>query len=120
VAFVPKGLNDSSLAVYCLGMRKNRTVPLGNGVVGVGRNILRPRAVNVRIDQLIPYPTGRIVSERFPGNKLPGYYHSVPPGQPPQAPVHIFDSTSQTLSRTRTTTSTRTILVDLRHRLLAP
>ena len=42
VAFVPKGLNDGSLAVYCLGYRKNRTVPLGNGMIVVGRRVLRP------------------------------------------------------------------------------
>ena len=48
--FVPKGLNDSSdptelaevLAVYCLGYRKNRTVPLGDGMIVVGRRVLRP------------------------------------------------------------------------------
>jgi len=31
--------------------------------------------------QLTPFPTGRIVSRDFPGNKLPGYFHPVPPGQ---------------------------------------
>jgi hypothetical protein len=32
--FVPKGLDEGSQAVYCLEMQKNRTVPLGNGMIG--------------------------------------------------------------------------------------
>jgi len=34
--------------------------------------------------QLTPFPTGRIVSCVFPGNKLPGYLHPVPPGHKSQ------------------------------------
>jgi hypothetical protein len=36
--------------------------------------------------QLTPFPTGRIVSGDFPGNKLPGYFHPVPPGQKHASP----------------------------------
>ena len=34
------------------------------------------------VDQLRPYPTGRIFFKLLPGNKLPGYLHLVPSGQP--------------------------------------
>ena len=36
--------------------------------------------------QLTPFPTGRNVSGDFPGNKLPGYFHPVPPGQKHASP----------------------------------
>ena len=36
--------------------------------------------------QLTPFPTGRIVFGDFPGNKLPGYLHPVPPGQKHASP----------------------------------
>src|SRR5260221_12364596 len=36
---------------------------------------------------------GRLTGH-IPGNELPGYDHSVPSGQRPLTPAHIFDSTS--------------------------
>jgi hypothetical protein len=36
---------------------------------------------NVLPDLITPSLTGRIVLERIPGNKLPGYHHLAPPGQ---------------------------------------
>ena len=30
---VPKGLNDRSQAIYCLGVRKRRSRPVGHGVI---------------------------------------------------------------------------------------
>ena len=51
--------------------------------------------MNTLVDQLRPYPTGRVALQSIPGNKLPGYHHLVPSGQQTgQTRVHIFDSTS--------------------------
>jgi hypothetical protein len=56
-----------------------------------------------------PYGTGRLFAQ-IPGNKLPGYLHLVPPGQRYLIPVREIDATSERLSRTRTTTRTRTMV----------
>jgi hypothetical protein len=42
-------------------------------------------------NQTVPYGTDSCL-DAFPGNKLPGYLHLVPPGQLTGSPAHIFDS----------------------------
>jgi len=39
------------------------------------------RAIDQPGIRIRPYPTGRFLIEPVPGNKLPGYDRSVPPGQ---------------------------------------
>jgi hypothetical protein len=41
-ANVPEGLNDNSLAVYCLGTEKTSSRPVRERYDWVGRNVLRP------------------------------------------------------------------------------
>jgi hypothetical protein len=53
-----------------------------------------PKSKNVLLTQSYrPYGTGAPFGT-VPGNKLPGYHHSVPSGQQPPLPVHIFESKS--------------------------
>ena len=72
---------------------KNRTVPLGNGMIGSkersatlsGQRASRPTHT---------VPTGRIFFKRIPGDKLPGYLHLVssrqkPPGTWLDSRLHI-------------------------------
>jgi hypothetical protein len=60
----------------------NRPVPLGYGVMRaeIGLHPRQRRECLLQTDHTVPYGTGH----RFaciPGNKLPGYDRSVPPGQ---------------------------------------
>ena len=78
--FVPEGLNDRSLAVYCLG-KVNKNVPSPSDRMIRGRGLHRS-------DEAAPEPmrSNRLYETDsfllpFPGSKLPGYDHSVPPGQ---------------------------------------
>jgi hypothetical protein len=51
------------------------------------RLINRPdRSTPIRPNHTVPYGTVPVFA-RIPGNKLPGYYHSVPPGQRHSAPI---------------------------------
>ncbi len=76
----------TSQAIYCLvSVRKREPSRKGTvrlapiGVLKSGR-LIHP-GVGIR-----PCPTGRILDGTVPGNKLPGYDHSVPPGQMRSAP----------------------------------
>ena len=61
--FVPKGPDEGSLAVYCQEMQKNRTVPLGNSMIGrkersatlTGQHASSPT-------QTVPSGTGRFLN----------------------------------------------------------
>ncbi len=53
---VPKGLNDRSQAIYCLGVRKRRSRPVGQGVI---RRLWTYRLAGGRkkpVPRIIPYP----------------------------------------------------------------
>jgi hypothetical protein len=114
--FVPKGLSDSSLAVYCQEYRTKRIRPGGDGMIGkqVHSTPLSDEYA-CRPNHTVPYGTSRLF-ERIPGNKLSGCDHLVPSGQKPQTFVHVFEQHHKSVSksRTRTTTSTRTISSALR------
>jgi hypothetical protein len=43
----------------------------------------RPARFKKSWDRIIPFPTGRALIGRVPGNELPGYVHLVPTGQNP-------------------------------------
>ncbi len=78
--FVPEGPDDRSQAIYCLESRSKRDPSRGDGVIGSDRRATIGTTnqpwVRIRL-----CPTGRIFDWTRSGNKLPGYYHSVPPGQ---------------------------------------
>jgi hypothetical protein len=63
------------------GNSPDTTRPVGNGVSWVPTSDDRPRFKGATRRLIIPSPTGRIRLSACPGNKLPGYYHQVPPGQ---------------------------------------
>jgi hypothetical protein len=79
-----------------------------DGVSWATRHIHRQMVEKRPVDPIIPFPTGRVLVWHTPGNKLPGYDRSVPPGQRHstpvyefrrqtnlnQLPVHIFEATS--------------------------
>src|SRR5260221_12046903 len=72
-----RGRCDRSQAIYCLEYATQRTRPVGNGMIKVAIVPLDPMTfceLNVRIT---PSATGRIALGRIPGNKFPGYLHSV-------------------------------------------
>jgi len=69
----------------------------GGTVCRATRHIHRPWSKNV-----LPTESYRSLRDGFfgwhtPGNKLPGYDHSVPPGQRLSTPVHKFDARSPSL-----------------------
>jgi hypothetical protein len=68
-SFVPAGLNDRSLAVYCRGPVHNRIRPVGCGMIWVGRSPYNPR---LNKDGL---PTSRPVVNHGAQN------HTIPPGR---------------------------------------
>ena len=53
-----------------------------------------PQVEERRVDPIIPSLRDGAPFGTAPGNKLPGYHHSVPSGQQPPLPVHIFESKS--------------------------
>jgi hypothetical protein len=101
--FVPQGLDEGSQAIYCLGcVQKKVTVPEGRCEPRCPMYWL-PQVEERPVDPIIPSRDGSRV-RTVPGNKLPGYHHSVPSGRrilghrfrdnKPPLPVHIFESTS--------------------------
>ena len=60
---------------------ENRTRPVGHGMIG---SIKRSYSLGGKIPRQLasqrPYGT-RGLFRHIPGNKLPGYHHSIPPGQ---------------------------------------
>jgi len=76
-------------------MDARKTRPVGYGVIGLKEaSTTVSREGTSRPTHTVPYGTG-LVLKPIPGNKLPGYYHVVPPGQKPFViPVHIFEATS--------------------------
>jgi hypothetical protein len=68
LTFVP-GPNDRSQAIYCLEQVQSKIRPVGHGLI-----LTRGWLVVLIVARLLdPIP--------IPGNKLPGYDHSVPTGQ---------------------------------------
>ncbi len=53
-----------------------------------------PQVEERPVDPIIPSLRDGAPFGTVPGNKLPGYHHSVPSGQQPPLPVHIFESKS--------------------------
>jgi hypothetical protein len=53
-----------------------------------------PQVEERPVDLIIPSLRDGAPFGTVPGNKLPGYHHSVPSGQQPPLPVHIFESKS--------------------------
>jgi hypothetical protein len=95
--FVPQGLNDRSdstelaevQAIYCLEPGQHRSRPVGDGVIGYPRLISRPdRNTPIGPNHTVPYGTVSVFAP-IPGNKLPGYLHSIPTGQKPYRPIGI-------------------------------
>jgi hypothetical protein len=81
---VPKGRNDSSLAVYCLECDQRTTRPLGHGL-SWSAGVFYPRKVaerSLRPNHIRRGGDGSFLGH-IPGSKLPRYYHLVPPGQNP-------------------------------------
>jgi hypothetical protein len=84
--FVPKGLTDGSQAVYCLVPVQNRARPVGNGLIeraemvdfGLAEEGGGEFTTRTQANQTVP--TGRIFLWAHPGNKLPGYFRSIPMG----------------------------------------
>jgi hypothetical protein len=50
----------------------------------------RSRSEDIASKPVIPFPTGRLRFLASPGSKLPGYHHSVSPGQKRRVGVHIL------------------------------
>jgi len=76
---IPEGLNDRSQAIYCLEQGQSRIRPVGHGLIRSGRLFVTPDQRAAATDQSYrPSGTGRLFGH-IPGNKLPGYDHSVPP-----------------------------------------
>ena len=92
--FVPEGLDDRSQAIYCLEHVQLRIRPVGHGLI-LTHGCLLAVIVARQSDPITPYPTGRIPFCSLPGNKLPGYFHTVPPGR--AASFTVF----QAIPRTR-------------------
>jgi hypothetical protein len=72
--------------IYCLVRRPNTAVPLGYGVMGFeergGATMASPVAhLGIPVATIIPSRRDGSVFNAIPGNKLPGYDHSVPPGR---------------------------------------
>ena len=77
VGLCPGGTNDRSQAIYCLeqGSIENPSRR--------ARSDSYPRLIRrtpVGPNHIVPYGTVPVFA-RIPGNKLPGYLHSLPPGQ---------------------------------------
>jgi hypothetical protein len=80
-AFGPNGPNEGRLAFYCQGRVLRKTHPVGHGLSSststlgaqVREAFLRPNHIRRGGD------VG--VLRSFPGSRLPGYLHPVPPGQ---------------------------------------
>jgi hypothetical protein len=65
-----------------------------DGVSRATRHIRRPWSKNVLSTELYRSLRDGFFVWHTPGNKLPGYDHSVPPGQRLSRPVHKFDARS--------------------------
>jgi hypothetical protein len=79
--FVPKGLDEGSPAIYCLGcVQKKVTVPEGRCEPRYPMYWL-PEVEERPVDPIIPSLRDGSPFGTVPGNKLPGYHHSIPSGQ---------------------------------------
>jgi len=65
-----------------------------DGVSWATRHIRRPWSKNVLSTESYRSLRDGLFVWHTPGNKLPRYDHSVPPGQRPSTPVHEFDARS--------------------------
>jgi hypothetical protein len=63
-----------------------------DGVSRATRHIRRPWSKNVLSTESYRSLRDGFFVWHTPGNKLPGYDHSVPPGQRVSTPVHKFDA----------------------------
>ena len=57
--FVPKGLNDRSQAIYCLGCIRNEARPVGYGMIGNGQVLHDLRLAGTLAHPDHTVPTGR-------------------------------------------------------------
>jgi hypothetical protein len=92
--FVPKGLDDRNQAIYCLEYAQKSEPSRMDGVSWATPHIRRPWSKNVLSTESYRSLRDGFFVWHTPGNKLPGYDHSVPPGQRPSTPVHEFDAGS--------------------------
>ena len=83
----PEGTNDRSQAIYCLEHVQSRIRPVGHGLIPT-LGLFIALIVSTPIGPNHTVPSGTVpFFARIPGNKLPGYHHSVPPGQRRSAPI---------------------------------
>ena len=77
--FVPEGPNDRSQAIYCLEQVQSKIRPVEGLILTHGWLVV---LIVARLsDPITPSLRDGSLFERIPGNKLPGYDHSVPTGQ---------------------------------------
>src|SRR5258707_9618144 len=77
---VPEGPNDRSQAIYCLEQVQSKIRPVGHGLILTHGWLVVLIAARLS-DPITPSLPDGSLFERIPCNTLPGYDHSVPPGQ---------------------------------------
>jgi len=97
---VPKGLNEGSLAIYCQECVQQTTRPVGHGLSWSTRAFTAQGDRTFRPTQSHHTLRDGSFLGHIPGSKLPGYYHSVPPGQKPfVTPIRKIDSAHWRIGR---------------------
>ena len=81
--FVPEGPNEGSQAIYCLEQVQSRVRPVGHGL-SLTHGSFVVQIVTYLSDQSYRSLRDGSLFARISGNELPGYLHSVPPGQTPR------------------------------------
>jgi hypothetical protein len=80
---------------FCGQLSGMFVVPKGRCELGY-TTYSQPMVEKRPVDRIIPFPTGRVLcvahSRQSRGRGMPGYDHSVPPGQRLSTPVHEFDA----------------------------